>query len=235
MANLLFKTGSTVLRLSSWITSIPKLSYRLLRHMSYFIPLISYQLPCRPKSLLLAIGETMMYLLEILGIPAMYDAISEWIKPTTRPLSDAEISLSKTYFKDTINYDLVRIYPSAHIIANKSILAYVSFNTINHWRPIPRDVFIHEMMHIWQYQNLGAVYAIKALHAQSRSNTYDYAGFEGLYHAMLQGRDLLSYNFEQQAEIIQDYYKLHESDALNPLARSVYSHFTNQVLNISNI
>ena len=82
---------------------------------------------------------------------------------------------------------------------------------------------------------MGAVYAIKALHAQSKGNAYDYDGFEGLYYAMLQGRDLLSYNFEQQAEIIQDYYKLQELNALNPLARSVYSHFTNQILNISNI
>lgn len=203
-------------------------------HMSYFIPVISYQLPCRPNSLFLAIGETMMYLLEILGIPTMYDAISEWIKPTTRPLSAAEVSLSKTYFEDTINYDLVRVHPSANLTANKFALAYVSFNTINHWRPISRDVFIHEMMHVWQHQNLGAIYAIKALHAQSRGNAYDYGGFEGLYHAMLQGRELLSFNFEQQAEIIQDYCQLHELDALNPLARSVYSHFANQVLDISN-
>ena len=138
----------------------------------------------------------MMYLLEILGIPTMYDAISEWIKPTTRPLSDEEISLSKTYFEDTINYDLVRIHPSANLTANKLALAYVAFNTINHWRPISSDVFIHEMMHVWQHQNLGSVYAIKALHAQSRGNAYDYGGFEGLYHAMLQGRELLSFNFE---------------------------------------
>ena len=172
----------------------------------------------------------MMYILEIFGIPAMYDVISEWIKPSTRPLTAEELSLSKTYFSDTINYDLVRIHPSAHLTANKIALAYVSFNTINHWRPISRDVFIHEMMHVWQYQNLGAIYAIKALHAQSRGNAYDYGGFEGLYQAMLQGKELLSFNFEQQAEIIQDYCRLDELDALNPLARSVYSYFANQVL-----
>ncbi len=198
--------------------------------MSYFVPNISYKLPCRPYSFFLAIGETMMYFLEIVGVPVMYDVISEWIKPTTRPLTAEELEISKTYFGDTINYDLVRVHPSANLTANKFALAYVSFNTINHWRPISRDVFIHEMMHVWQYQNLGAIYAIKALHAQSRGNAYDYGGFEGLYHAMLQGKELLSFNFEQQAEIIQDYCRLSELGALNPMARSVYSHYSNQVL-----
>ena len=197
--------------------------------MSYFLPVISYQLPCRPYNVYLAIGETMMYVLEVLGVPAMYDIVSEWIKPSTRPLSDEELALSKTYFGDTIDYKLVRVHPSANLTANKLALAYVSFNTINHWRPISRDVFIHEMMHVWQYQNLGAIYTIKALHAQYRGNAYDYGGFEGLYHAMLQGRDLLSFNFEQQAEIIQDYCRLHELDALNPMARSVYANFAGQV------
>ena len=230
MANLLFKFRSTVLRISNWIASIPNLCYRLAKHLSYFVPRIVYKLPCRPYNFYLAVGETLIYIVEILGIPTFYDIISEWIKPSTRRLSKDEIQLSKTYFGDTINYDLVRVHPTANLTANKFALAYVSFNTINHWKPISRDVFIHEMMHVWQYQNLGAIYTLKALHAQSKGNAYDYGGFEGLYHAMLQGKGLLSFNFEQQAEIIQDYCKLSELNALNPMAQSVYSHYANQVL-----
>lgn len=202
--------------------------------MSYFVPIISYQLPSRPINFLMAVAETMMYILEVLGIPTMYDVISEWIKPSTRALTEEELNISQKYFGKTINYDLVRVHPSANLTANKFALAYVAFNTINHWRPISKDVFIHEMMHVWQYQNLGAIYTLKALHAQSKGNAYDYGGFEGLYHAMLQGRKLLSFNFEQQAEIIQDYCKLHELDKLNPLARSVYGYFAEQVIETSN-
>ena len=144
-------------------------------------------------------------------------------------MNEEELTLSKTYFGDSINYDMVRVHPTAKYTANKYALAYVSFNTVNHFRSISRDVFVHEMMHVWQHQNLGGIYAVKALHAQYRGNAYDYGGFEGLYNAMLQGRDLLSFNFEQQAEIIQDYCKLQEVDGLNPLAQSVYSYYTQQV------
>lgn len=205
---------------------------RLVYHFSFFIPGIEYQLPCRPVNYVLGIAESIMYMIEIFGIPTAYDIISEWIKPTTRPLTIDELNLSKKYFGDTIQYDLVRVHPSANLTANSFALAYVSFNTINHWRPISKDVFIHEMMHVWQFQNLGAIYAIKALHAQYRGNAYDYGGFEGLYHAMLQGKALLSFNFEQQAEIIQDYCRLDNLEALNPMQRSVYYHYANQVMSV---
>lgn len=170
-----------------------------------------------------------MYILDLLGISTVYDSISEWIKWSTRPLNEHELKISKKYFGDTINYTIVRVHSNAKFTANKLALAYVSFNTVNHYRAISQDVFIHEMMHVWQYQNLGAIYAIKALHAQYRGNAYDYGGFEGLYHAMLQGKPLLSFNFEQQAEIIQDFCKLNELNALNPMAKSVYTHYANQV------
>ena len=43
----------------------------------------------------MAIGETTIYLIELLGIPVFYDVLSEWIKPSTRPLTEEEISLSQ--------------------------------------------------------------------------------------------------------------------------------------------
>ena len=198
-------------------------------HLTYFIPIIRYQLPCKPKNLFLALVELMMYFLDLIGVVTFYDTFSEWLKWSTRPLTSEELELSKSYFGDSIKYHLIRVHPTAKYTANKLALAYVSFNTVNHYHEISRDVFIHEMMHVWQYQNLGGVYAIKALHAQAKGNAYDYGGFEGLYHSMLQGKDLLSFNFEQQAEIIQDYCKLTELNALNPMAQSVYSHYANQV------
>jgi len=175
-----------------------------------------------------------MYFFDLVGVSTAYDLLSEWIKWSTRPLNEEELEISKIYFGDTINYKLVRVHPKAKYTANKFALAYVSFNTVNHYRDITRDVFIHEMMHVWQYQNLGGVYAIKALHAQYKGNAYDYGGFEGLYNGMLQGKPLLSFNFEQQAEIIQDYCRLSELNALNPMARSVYSQYAMQVFEFQN-
>lgn len=229
MASLLFKLKSTLSRIVFWLTTIPVLFKRLLAHLSYFIPFIAYRLPSKPRNFFLAIVELFMYLLDLLGVSAIYDALSEWLKWSTRPLNKTELEISKKYFGDTINYKIVRVHSNARFTANKLALAYVSFNTVNHYKAISIDVFIHEMMHVWQYQNLGGIYAIKALHAQYRGNAYDYGGFQGLYHAMLQGRDLLSFNFEQQAEIFQDYCKMRELNAMNPMAQSVYTYFTNQI------
>lgn len=230
MANLLFKIRSTYTRIGYWALSLPVLLLRFVLHFSYFIPYVPYQLKCKPKNIALAFLESLMYFLDLIGLSAIYDGVSEWLKWSTRPLTQEELELSKRYFGDSINYDVVRVHPSAKYTANKYALAYVSFNTVNHYKSISRDVFVHEMMHVWQHQNLGGIYAVKALHAQYRGNAYDYGGFEGLYQAMLQGEDLLSFNFEQQAEIIQDYCRLSELDALSPMARSVYIHFAGQVL-----
>lgn len=229
MGSLLFKLRSSIFRFTYWVSSLPILVYRLVAHFLYFIPFVSYPLKCKPLNFYLATVETLMYFFDLVGIATIYDGLSEWIKWSTRPLTKEELELSKSYFGDSINYKIVRVHPMARFTANKYTLAYVSFNTINHYHNITRDVFIHEMVHVWQHQNLGGVYAVKALHAQYKGNAYEYGGFEGLYQAMLQGRSLLSFNFEQQAEIIQDYCKLHELDALNPLAQSVYSHYANQV------
>ena len=198
------------------------------------MPFVPYQLACKPRNFFLAILEHLMYFFDLVGVSTAYDLLSEWIKWSTRPLNEEELKISKIYFGDTINYKLVRVHPKAKYTANKFALAYVSFNTVNHYRDITRDVFIHEMMHVWQYQNLGGVYAIKALHAQYKGNAYDYGGFEGLYNGMLQGKPLLSFNFEQQAEIIQDYCRLSELNALNPMARSVYSQYAMQVFEFQN-
>ena len=211
------------------MATLPVLLLRFAAHLTYFIPFINYKLPSKPKNFLLAIIELFMYFLDLIGVSALYDLASEWLKWSTRPLSEEELEISKKYFGESINYNIVRVHPNAKYTANKMALAYVSFNTVNHYRAISKDVFIHEMMHVWQFQNLGGVYAVKALHAQYRGNAYDYGGFEGLYHAMLQGKDLLSFNFEQQAEIIQDYCKLNELAAFNPMAKSVYIHYANQV------
>lgn len=211
------------------MTAIPIHSIRGIKHLSYFVPFMDYRLPCKPTNVLLAIAEFVMYLLEIIGITAIYETITEWVNWSTRSLNTKEIELSESIFGDSIDYSRVRLHSNAKFTANRLALAYVSLNTINHYRPISEDVFVHEMVHIWQYQHLGAVYAIKALYAQYRGNAYDYGGMENLYQAMLQKRSLLSFNFEQQAEIIQDYSRLSKLNALNPLAESIYLYFVNQL------
>jgi hypothetical protein len=67
---------------------------------------------------------------------------------------------------------------------------------------------IHELTHVWQFQNLGAWYSFKTvwLHLKSRFNIYQYGGPEELERQMALGNGFLSFNQEQQGEITRDYY-----------------------------
>ncbi len=197
--------------------------------MSYFVPLMSYRLPCKPYNVLMAIAELSAYILDLIGIPWWYDTLMDWAKWNTRPLTPSEISDMKKYYGDNVDYNLVRIDSRAKWTANKIAIAYVAFNTINHYHTISKDVFVHEMMHIWQYQKLGSVYALKALYAQAKGNAYDYGGLEALYQGMLKNKRLLSYNFEQQAEIVQDYSRAKEYESMSPLEESVYLYYVQQI------
>lgn len=190
---------------------------------------MEYKLPHKPRNLLLAIGEWMIYTMDIFGIPVLYETVIDFLFWKTRPLTIEEKAIAEKYYRDTIDLQQVRINPSAKY-TRKLALAYVSFNTINHWYNMSHDVLIHELMHVWQHQHLGSVYALKALHAQHLGNPYDYGGLEGLYHAMMQGKDLMDFNLEQQAEIMQDYCKQTEMGLISPLGQSVYSYYHRQVV-----
>ena len=77
-------------------------------------------------------------------------------------------------------------------------------------------VFVHELTHVWQYEQRGLVYVPQAWHAQSRwGEGYDYGGIAEL--ARRKGvQRLSSFGVEQQGNIMRDYYLLREN--LLPLA-----------------
>lgn len=234
MAKLRQVISAGVYRLWVWLTHIHIYIYRFLAHTTYFIPGVKYALPHKPRGVLLAIAEWIIYFLDITGVSVFYETLIDLVFWKTRPLSHKELELAQKYFGDTIDYKLVRIHPNAKFTARKLAIAYVAFNTINHWHKISYDIFIHEMMHVWQYQHLGSVYTLKALHAQYLGNPYEYGGLEGLYHAMMSNKDLMDFNLEQQAEIMQDYCQQIECNELSPMAQSVYVYYHRQVMGVLN-
>jgi hypothetical protein len=89
---------------------------------------------------------------------------------------------------------------------------YTSFHTINGWGAIHDDVLIHELTHVWQYEQAGAIYMPQAIHAQVWGGGYNYGGAAGLRTAQAAGKGYSSFNREQQAQIVQDFFKLTQSD-----------------------
>lgn len=202
---------------------------RLWRHVIYpFYRPITNEFP--PKSILEWSVDAGFYIMDIVAMPEVYEIIFSLLKLKTRSLTIQEKALAKSIFGDSIQYDLVKVDTGARFGTKKIALAYVSFNTINYLRNIDKAIFIHELMHIWQFQQFGSIYIARAIKAQRSKEGYDYGGIANLYQIMLKGGSLLDFNFEQQADIIEDYYRIKENPTASaPLNLSVYAYFAKEV------
>lgn len=170
------------------------------------------------------------YIMDIFCVPDVFEIIIVWVQPNIRLLNEVEKELVVRYFGTSIHPDNVRINARMHRRIRLLALAFVSFNTIHFDEKISTPVFIHEMVHVWQYQRFGSVYIFRALKAQRSSEGYDYGGPEVLYHKMLGNHRFLNFNFEQQGEIFEDYCKMRESDVVNnTMALASFEYFVKQV------
>ena len=152
--------------------------------------------------------EVFICFLEIFGLPEIYETITDFAKPSTRPLHDWEISMAREIFGNAINYQRVRVDESAYLGPRQQLFCYASFYIINSWGPMKNSTLIHELVHIWQYENMGAVYIPRALWAQTTDVGYNYGGLDQIKLSLLQNETLYDFNLEQQGDIISDYFLL---------------------------
>lgn len=149
----------------------------------------------------------LLLILDLLGVVEIYEALATTLKTNTRPLTEEEIERAKPIFAETINYKRIRIDEHARLGPQQYQFCYVSFHTINSWGEMSDDVLIHELVHVWQYERFGALYIGKALMAQWEEG-YDYGGRRRLTKVKNEGGKLVDFNFEQQADIVMDFYRL---------------------------
>lgn len=180
---------------------------------------------------------------ELSGVSEELEELADLVKFNTRGLSDTEKTLAKSVFGDAIDLDLVRIdeYSLGNLVNGNR--PFVTFNTINSWGEMDAGTLIHELTHVWQYAEYGALYIPEALSAQWSDEGYDFGGIEALEAAKAEGKGLDSFNFEQQAEIIRAYYQLRESDGevdgssaddiLHGNRLSLYAHFVKAASTLS--
>lgn len=152
--------------------------------------------------------ETGFLLADCLCLPDLLLLLNKIFKPNTRRLNERERALGYSIFGESIHYDLVWMDERAHIGCRQYRFAYVGFNAINCWGALSDAHFMHELVHVWQYQKLGSVYIPRALSAQWSAAGYNYGGITALQEAVETGADFSSFNFEQQAEIVADYFCL---------------------------
>jgi hypothetical protein len=76
---------------------------------------------------------------------------------------------------------------------------------------------IHELTHVWQFQNTGIKYLFKAIlgHIRLGSKVYDYGGKKGLKEAVDGGKTFAQFNPEQQGDIVRRIYVVMKKGALS--------------------
>ncbi|NJB86133.1 hypothetical protein GGR26_001901 [Lewinella marina] len=160
--------------------------------------------PLPPSVVATAWADRAFQFLDLLFVFDLYEAVSNRLTPGLRRLSPRERILLQPIFGDSVPYDLIRIDERAQLGPRQYRFLYVSFHTINSWGPISEPTLVHEVVHVWQYVHHGALYIPRALAAQRTAAGYDYGGLPGLRAA----ESLLSFNYEQMADVIEDAYRL---------------------------
>ena len=178
---------------------------RLWRHLSGQRPTF---LQTYPQHFAWRCMEALLLLGDCLFLPGILIFFHQIFKLNTRRLTAQEIHLAQSVFGNSIDYQKVRIDERAQIGCKKYHFAYVSFYLINAWGKMSEPHLIHEMVHVWQYQRLGSVYIPRALYAQRTPEGYNYGGIKALRQMAEQGRGLADFNFEQQGDVVADYFCL---------------------------
>jgi hypothetical protein len=161
-------------------------------------------------------GRIAVDAVDLAGLPEVAETAADIIKFNTRTLTDQQIQVAKSVFGDSINYDLVRIDESARsVVAAREIdgandnRPFTTFHTINTWGPLDNEsTLIHELTHVWQYEQDGAIYITEALQAQHSDVGYGYGGVDGLEKQLANGGSLTSFNREQQGNVLEEYYEM---------------------------
>lgn len=152
--------------------------------------------------------ERLFLLADCLFFPEILTALNRFFKRNTRRLTVREVALARAVFGENVDYQKIWIDERSHIGCRQRRFAYVGFNVVNCWGKLSDAHFIHEIVHVWQYQNEGSVYIPRALWAQRTPAGYNYGGVEALQKALEQGRGLEAFNYEQQGDIAADYFCL---------------------------
>lgn len=213
---------------------LPRRTGRLIEHIGMGITQFTRDGQKSVKESVFWWVEMLLYLLDMVGVAELYESLMNLLKFNSRPLYSWELEVGKRVFGDSIRWKRVRIDEAAWLGPKQFRLCYVSAFTINSWGTMSNALLIHELMHVWQYQQIGLVYIVRALRAYHSEENYNYGGLEKLREVKAREGQIWDFNLEQQADIMSDYYRLSENQApqwgnAHLYDLPVYAHFIAQV------
>lgn len=207
------------------------LPIRVLRLVSHFLFFIPFRKKPRVCGIVDWVSDLLFFVFDLLGIPELYQVGYLLVKPNIRLMNIEERIVAEEMYQGCIWLDKVWINEEARTFTKSYAFAYVTPNIVNYWKDIEEGVFVHELMHVAQYHQYGSVYIVRALRAQQSKEGYDYGGSFGLSKALALGKKFVDFNFEQQAQIIEDYYKAKNRPdlLLNPFITNIYGTYYDQM------
>jgi len=152
--------------------------------------------------------EWPLLILDVLFLPECIQTVFVLFKWNTRRLNTEE---SAQFLDVGLDPHLMRqifIDDRAFLGPSWGSFAYVSFLTINYFKSLSTYTLVHEYIHIWQYHTYGSPYIYHALTSQWSAAGYDYGGYEGIKFLVARHGDITWLNFEQQGDVLADYYRL---------------------------
>lgn len=135
----------------------------------------------------------------------------------SRTLTQGEMSLVKSVFGNSLDLARVRVHDEKYIFfqpdnsgmtPNGELYVHGVYSAdYSSDRPNRQAFFIHEMVHVWQHQTgvlAGGVIGSAIVEMIGRLGDYGSA-----YPYVLDGaKDLTDYGLEQQASIVEDYFRI---------------------------
>ena len=147
------------------------------------------------------------------GAAILAKALTQPSAEKGRALTAGEITMARTVFADSIDYDTVRLRdenyvpwqganyvmaPNGHIYFGENLRGVLDWSLED---SNGQGLFIHEMTHVWQHQH-GVNVLLVGAYQQTKQflvgDQYD-------YH-LEAGKTLKAFNIEQQGDIVRDYY-----------------------------
>jgi hypothetical protein len=151
----------------------------------------------------------------------------------SRRLTPGETRLAKSEYSNTIDYDAVRIYHRSYFPGQPADRAMTPNGNIYftqndpHYRNdfsrakiFDQSIFIHEMMHVHQFQHGMSTVAI----AMAK---FFHGGYD--YFPVTKQRAFRDYGIEQQAMMVQDRFLLRNGYATNQLGQPNLQWYENTI------
>ncbi len=118
----------------------------------------------------------------------------------SRTLTAKECELVAPIYQSSVDLSKIRVRENVRGLLNASRRAFVIEETMflpSGYLPLRSHILVHEVCHVWQFQNGGHAYIGDSVHAQLLGDGYE------LEKGLLQGRGWAELNAEQQATLIE--------------------------------